>query len=108
MGHEVVARMTHPYMTPKEHSNTLADVALKTEILRSLRCRNFALSVCPAQIARSLSDDKAWRLLLPRIHTLLVQLVREQRVVVTRGTQVLSGREIGGGTIRIRRGPQFD
>lgn len=88
--------------------DALADVDLKTEILRSLQGRDWAQSVCPQQIARSLANDKTWRPLLPRIHRLLVQLVREQRIIVTRGTEVLSEQEIEGGTIRIRRGRQFD
>jgi Protein of unknown function (DUF3253) len=95
-------------MVVKEGSNSLADSTLKAEILRSLQHRDRALSVSPSEIARSLADDKAWRPLMPRIRSLLVQLVREQRVIVTRGTQVLSAQEIEGGTIRIRRGPQFD
>jgi hypothetical protein len=96
--------MARPLMTPKTDSDALADATLRSEILRSLQCRDWALSVCPSQIARSLTDDKTWRGLLPRIRGLLVQLVREQRIVVTRGTQVLSEQEIEGGTLRIRRG----
>lgn len=86
----------------------LADADLKSEILRSLQRRDWAVSVCPQQIARSVTGDKTWRPLLPRIRNLLAQLVREQRVIVTRGTDVVSAENIAGGSIRIRRGPQFD
>lgn len=95
-------------MAAEEGSNSLGDATLKAEILRSLQRRDRALSVSPSEIARSLADDRAWRPLIPRIRNLLVQLVREKRVIATRETQVLSAQEIVGGTIRIRRGPQFD
>jgi hypothetical protein len=86
----------------------VADAELKSEILRSLQRRDWAVSICPQQIARSLTGDKTWRTLLPRIRCLLAQLVREQRVVVTRGTEVLGAQDLEGGSIRIRRGPQFE
>jgi Protein of unknown function (DUF3253) len=95
-------------MTLKKESDAVTDAVLKLEILNSLEYRDRAVSVRPSEIARSIADDKVWRPLMPRIRTILVQLVREQRVIVTRGTQVLSVDEIEGGSIRIRRGPQFD
>jgi Protein of unknown function (DUF3253) len=95
-------------MTVKTESKAVTDAVLTSEILRSLAYRDRAVSVCPSQIARSVADDRVWRPLMPRIRGVLVQLVREQRVIVTRGTRVLSVEEIEGGPIRIRRGPQFD
>jgi Protein of unknown function (DUF3253) len=95
-------------MVAMKESSAVTDAALKSEILRSLEYRDRAVSVCPSQIARSITDDRVWRPLMPRIRKLLVQLVQERRVIVTRGTRVLSVEEIEGGPIRIRRGPQFD
>lgn len=86
----------------------MADSALASEILRFLQHRDPVMSVCPIQIARALTGDKTWRSLMPGIRGVLVQLVGERRVIVTRGTKVLSVAEIEGGSIRIRRGPQFD
>jgi hypothetical protein len=95
-------------MVAMKESSAVTDAALQLEIMRSLEYRDRAVSVCPSQIARSITDDRVWRPLMPRIRKLLVQLVQERRVIVTRGTRVLSVEEIEGGPIRIRRGPQFD
>jgi len=49
----------------------------------------------------------ARRPLVPRIRDVLVHLVREQLIIVTRNS-MLSVEEIEGGSIRSRRGPRFD
>ena len=61
----------------------IARADLKSEILRSLQRRDWAVSICPLQIARSLTGDKTWRSLLLRMRSLLAQIVRERRVVVS-------------------------
>jgi hypothetical protein len=89
-------------------SAVFTDETLRSEILRLLRCRRPALSICPSEIARSLVDDEHWRPLMPRIRSVLVDLIRERSVIVTRGARVLGEQELAVGTIRIRRGPKFD
>jgi hypothetical protein len=94
-------------MISKNDSMGVSDTVVRSEILQSLQRREQALSVSPAAIARSIADDLGWRPLLPHIRRVLIGLVQEKRVVVTRGTRVLSQHQLEGGTIRIRRGPQF-
>jgi Protein of unknown function (DUF3253) len=94
-------------MTSKKESCAISEAALRSEILQSLQRRERALSVCPSEVGRSITDDKGWRPLMPRIRQVLIGLIREQRVIVTRGTRVLSEHDLEGGTIRIRRGPRF-
>jgi hypothetical protein len=94
-------------MTLENVSNSIADESLMVAILRALERRDEAKSVGPSEIARSLSDHKSWQPLIPRIRSVVAQLVREKRVIVTRGTKVLSVDDIEGGPIRIRRGPLF-
>jgi hypothetical protein len=48
----------------------------------------------PRKIARSLTDHKVWRPLMPRIRNVVAQLVRDRCVIVTRGTKVLSLEEM--------------
>jgi Protein of unknown function (DUF3253) len=92
----------------KHDSHVLPDSALRSGILQSLKSRDRGKSICPSEIARALSDDKDWHRLMPRIRKALIHLLREQRVIVTRGTTVLRVDEMRGGPTRIRRGPQFD
>jgi hypothetical protein len=102
-----VATLNRAQVSRQEDSAILTDEALRSEILRLLRSRRPALSICPSEIARSLADDEHWRPLMPRIRSVLVHLIRERSVIVTRGARVLGEQELQGGTIRIRRGPRF-
>jgi Protein of unknown function (DUF3253) len=86
----------------------LSDTRLRAEILRSLEERAADSSSCPSEIARALAaQDSEWRSLMPRIRQVLTVLVSEQRVEVTRGSEVLAPDGFAGGPIRIRRGRLF-
>ena len=99
-------RLTLAQTSSKHRSELVSDEMLQLEILRILRRRDQALSVCPSEIARAMVEN-GWRTLMPRIRHVLIELIQAQRVIATRGARVLSEHELDGGTIRIRRGPRF-
>ena len=94
--------------TFKDNAHGISDVILRSEILKTLQRRDPALSVCPSDIARAITDGQAWRPLTLRIRAALIELMRDKRIIVTRGARVLGEHELAGGTIRVRRGPLFE
>ena len=78
-------------------------------ILDALHARAANASACPSEIARRLvpDDSTAWRALMPRVREVAGRLAARGKVCLTRGKQTLRPDALGGGPIRIRRGPKF-
>jgi hypothetical protein len=83
------------------------DACITAVILGLLNHRDAAASACPSEVARTLGDERQWRTLMPRIREVLVELIKQQRVIATRGDRELQPEELSGGPIRIRRGRKF-
>jgi Protein of unknown function (DUF3253) len=93
-------------MTPP---GLITDAALETGILAALSRRAADASACPSEIAREFAphDELLWRSLMPRIREAAARLSSSERVLITRGAQVLAPDEFVGGPIRLRRGAKF-
>jgi len=87
----------------------ISDNEIEQAVLTSLAQRDEDASACPSEIARTLApiEDESWRVLMPRIRDAVARLARADRVIITRGRQILSPDNLNGGPIRIRRGIQF-
>jgi TetR/AcrR family transcriptional regulator len=86
-----------------------ADIAQRTvELLRS---RPPESSICPSDVARSLSSDEAtWRGLMPQVRRVASDLAGQALVRITQGSVELSAGHLEHplrGAIRLRRGSRF-
>jgi Protein of unknown function (DUF3253) len=82
---------------------------IESSILALLSHREIDSSICPSEVARALEPDNdgAWRNLIPTVRAVSAALASAGRVQITRGGREVSGTEIDGGPIRLRRGPRF-
>ena len=95
--------------SPASGAPPIEDAVIERTVLSLLDSRSERSSCCPSEVARALApgDEAAWRALMPRVLSVLADLVAGHRVRVTRGTRVLDGTQFSGGPIRIRRGDRF-
>lgn len=84
------------------------DSTVTAAIMSLLSRRDQVSSACPSEVARALMDGKDWRALIPQVLRVLQGLLHSRRVVVTRGTDVLTAQELEGQPIRFRRGARFN
>jgi hypothetical protein len=78
------------------------DDATIAEAIRALLDAR-AGSICPSDVARALvSDEKAWRALMPRIREVAAAMAAEGLLQATRGKSVVDATSVGG-PIRLRR-----
>jgi hypothetical protein len=85
----------------------MEDASITAAILGLLSHRDVAASACPSEVARTLGDERQWRTLMPQIREVLVELIKQRRIIATRGSRELQPEELSGGPIRIRRGRKF-
>lgn len=71
-----------------------------------LSARRPEASVCPSEVARTVSPDE-WRPLMPLVRRVAGRLASAGRVVATRGATTVDP-EASAGPIRLRRGPAFE
>jgi hypothetical protein len=77
-------------------------------LLKLLAARAESSSICPSDVARTLlSDEAAWRALMPAVRDVAARLARENKIVVTQGDATLDPDHIDHGPIRLRRGRNF-
>jgi len=93
-------------MTTLPDSDSHLDI--EGRILTLLTQRALSASICPSDVARSLSDDEAeWRALMPSVREVAVKLAQEGRVLITQRGATLNPDVSTRGPIRLRRGPRF-
>ncbi|WP_133499846.1 DUF3253 domain-containing protein [Cognatilysobacter terrigena] len=88
----------------------VGDATIRERIVALLASRAPTSSICPSDVARSLSDDEAeWRALMPRVRHVAAMLSETRVVTVTQGEGVLpsAGVLTASGPIRLRRGAMF-
>lgn len=79
------------------------DQAIADAILTLLASRAPSASICPSNVARSLStEERVWRAKMPAIRSVAGHLAADGRVKVTRGATEVDALSKGG-PIRIRR-----
>lgn len=83
--------------------NAQEDQAIVDTILTLLASRAPSASICPSDVARTLSsDERIWRAQMPAIRRVAARLAADGRVKVTRGSEEVDALSKGG-PIRIRR-----
>lgn len=83
-----------------EADDQRAEAAMRT----LLRNRSEASSICPSEVARTVRLGD-WRQVLDVVRQVATTSMREDEVVITRGSDQVESFE--GGPVRIRRGPRF-
>jgi hypothetical protein len=87
----------------------ITDTALADRIVELLAARSADVSICPSDVARSLSDDEAtWRALMPRIRDVAARLADAEVIRVTQGQTTIDLNQPVRGPIRLRRAGRFD
>jgi len=109
---EYVDKYAMPTVACKPMRSTwraISNAELEEAVLSSLAQRDEEASACPSEIARTLAplEGESWRALMPRIRDAVARLACADRVIITRGRQILSPDNLNGGPIRVRRGRQF-
>jgi hypothetical protein len=79
-------------------------------VMDLLSRRDADVSICPSEAARALAphSGQSWRALMPNVRAVAAHMARAGRIRITRGDVELDPGELGGGPIRLRRGPRFD
>ena len=84
------------------------DTTIERRIIELLAERSAESSICPSDVARSLlSDETAWRALMPAVRQVAARLAEAGIVRITRGELTLSANQIDHGPVRLRRGRGF-
>ena len=87
----------------------ITDADLADRIVALLAERRPDVSICPSDVARSLSDDEAtWRGLMPRIRDVAARLADDGVIRVTQGQTTIDLHQPVRGPIRLRRADRFD
>jgi hypothetical protein len=85
------------------------DTDLAERIVALLAERRPDVSICPSDVARSLSDDETtWRALMPRIRDVAARLADDDVIRVTQGQATVDLNQPVRGPIRLRRAGKFD
>lgn len=78
-------------------------------IVELLRRRSPEASICPSDVARSLSgEDASWRRFMEPVRNVAAQLAQRKIVRVTQGSQEVDLSLPVKGPVRIRRGTRWD
>jgi hypothetical protein len=96
-----------PLTTTYSNTPPIDDSAITAAIMTLLMHHDHVSSFCPSVIARALVEGKDWRALMPQIRRVLQDLMHRRRVVLTRGTDILTAEDLEGRPIRFRRGARF-
>lgn len=84
------------------------DTTIERCMMKLLAERSAESSICPSDVARTLvSDETAWRALMPVVRQVAARLAEAGIVRITRGELTLLPNEIDHGPIRLRRGRGF-
>jgi hypothetical protein len=84
------------------------DTTIERCMMKLLAERSAESSICPSDVARTLvSDETAWRALMPVVRQVAARLAEAGIVRITRGELTLLPSEIDHGPIRLRRGRGF-
>jgi Protein of unknown function (DUF3253) len=87
----------------------VSDDDIAQEIVRQLSRRAADSSICPSDVARALvSDEAAWRALMPRVREVGAAMREGGRLRITRGGKDVPGDSLHRGAIRLARGTNFD
>ncbi|WP_284507240.1 DUF3253 domain-containing protein [Caballeronia sp. ATUFL_M2_KS44] len=87
---------------------TVSNLDIERCMIELLSRRAATASICPSDVARTLvSDEDAWRALMPSVRQAAAKLAREERISITQGSETLTPDRIDHGPIRLRRGPKF-
>lgn len=87
---------------------TVSNLDIERCMIELLSRRAATASICPSDVARALvSDEDAWRALMPSVRRVAAKLAREERISITQGSETLMPDRIDHGPIRLRRGPKF-
>ena len=87
----------------------MSDDEIAAEILRQLAQRAADSTICPSEVARTLTpDDAAWRALMPRVREVAAALRDAGRLRITRGGSDIAPDALHRQAIRLARGAAFD
>ncbi|NYE26241.1 DUF3253 domain-containing protein [Pigmentiphaga litoralis] len=93
----------------RNNNADFTDTQLADRIVALLAERRPDVSICPSDVARSLSDDEAiWRGLMPRIRDVAARLADADVIRVTQGQTTIDLNQPVRGPIRLRRAAKFD
>jgi hypothetical protein len=82
---------------------------IEAQLLALLGARREAASICPSDVARTLSSDEArWRALMPAVRAVAARLAESGVIRITQGETTVPPAQIDNGPIRLRRGPAFE
>ena len=97
-----------PALTPGEDNmpnptplSTITDEQISSDLLALVHRRGTGSSACPSEVVRNLSPN-GWRLLMPRVKQVAVQLAQAGLICITQKGVVLNPAEPWRGPIRIR------
>ena len=92
----------------RNNNADFTDTDLADRIVALLAERRPDVSICPSDVARSLSDDEAtWRGLMPRIRSVAARLADAGVIRVTQGQTTIDLNQPVRGPIRLRRAGKF-